>query len=331
MTKHPLTRHSSLTTRLLITGGAIGPLLFILVFLIEGATRPDYSAWHQVVSDLSLGPDGWMQIANFLQCGLLLLGFALGLRQVLRSGKGALWGPLLLSIGGVALILSGLFVTDPSLGYPPGTTTSGLPTLHGAIHSVAGVILFGSVAAASVILARRFAGDPAWRGWAGYSLTTGIIVAGVFIVMDVVLSLDQQHIFPASPTGLLQRIAIIAGWGWIALLAFRLLGHIPASAPSARSAESTGATDQVDQAQGLRNREGKERLPRGHVRRDTTLLRLVRARRRNSLKKDKHYRRCFTAAGRMGSLWSSQPRLAYCAVSVRIEDAHRRGIQPPSR
>lgn len=249
MTKHHFTRHSSLTTRLLITGGAIGPLLFILVFLIEGATRPDYSAWHQVVSDLSLGPDGWMQIANFLLCGLLLLGFALGLRQVLRSGKGALWGPLLLGIGGVALILSGLFVTDPSLGYPPGTATSDLPTLHGAIHSVAGVILFGSLAAASVVLARRFADDPAWRGWARYSLTTGIMVAGIFIVTNVVLTLDQQRILPESPTGLLQRTAIIVGWGWIALLASRLLGHIRASAPSARSAESTDASDHIDQAQ----------------------------------------------------------------------------------
>jgi hypothetical protein len=35
--------------------------------------------------------------------------------------------------------------------------------------------------------------------------------------------LDKNGILPNSPTGLLQRIAIIAGWGWVALVALRLL------------------------------------------------------------------------------------------------------------
>src|SRR5436309_14519996 len=101
----------SVVTRLLIAGGAIGPLLFIIVLLIEGATRPGYSAWHNYGSSLSLGPGGWMQIANFLVCGLLTLCFAIGLRQVFRTGKGAVWGPLLLGVFSVALIVPGLFLT----------------------------------------------------------------------------------------------------------------------------------------------------------------------------------------------------------------------------
>src|SRR5206468_11503164 len=36
----------SVVTRFLIAGGAIGSLLFMIVLLIEGATRPGYSAWH---------------------------------------------------------------------------------------------------------------------------------------------------------------------------------------------------------------------------------------------------------------------------------------------
>jgi Protein of unknown function (DUF998) len=98
LTENHQTLNVPLITRLLIACGAIGPILFILVFLVEGATRPSYSAWHNFVSDLSLSNQGWMQIANFLICGVLMLCFALGLRQVLRSGKGAVWGPLLLGI-----------------------------------------------------------------------------------------------------------------------------------------------------------------------------------------------------------------------------------------
>src|SRR5438876_2094481 len=133
-------------TTFLIACGAIGPLLFILVFLIEGATRPGYSAWHNYVSSLSLSDQGWMQVANFLVCGLLILGFAVGLRQVLQTGRGSVWGPILIGVFSVALIVAGLFVTDPSLGYPPGTHGSGPQTLHGIIHGVAGLTTFSSLA-----------------------------------------------------------------------------------------------------------------------------------------------------------------------------------------
>src|ERR1700730_1140833 len=75
-----------LVTRFLIACGAIGPILFILVFLVEGATRPGYSAWRNFVSDLGESKLGWMQDINFIICGLCLIAFALGLRQVFRSG-----------------------------------------------------------------------------------------------------------------------------------------------------------------------------------------------------------------------------------------------------
>ena len=213
----------SLVTRFLIAGGAIGPLLFVIVLLIEGATRPGYSAWHNYGSSLSLSDLGWMQIANFLACGLLTLGFAVGLRQVLQTGRGSVWGPILIGVFSVALIVAGLFVTDSSLGYPPGTHGSGPQTLHGIIHGVAGLITFSSLAIASFVMARRFAGDPNWKGWAVYSIVTGVLVIVSFIAATAVSALDESGVLPGSPTGLLQRIGIIAGWVWIALLAIRLL------------------------------------------------------------------------------------------------------------
>src|SRR6266536_4825516 len=213
----------SVVTRFLIAGGAIGPLLFIIVLLIEGATRPGYSAWHNYGSSLSLSDLGWMQIVNFLVCGLLILGFAVGLRQVLQTGRGSVWGPILIGVFSVALIVAGLFVTDPSLGYPPGTHGSGPQTLHGIIHGVAGLTTFSSLAIASFVMARRFAGDPNWKGWAVYSIFTGVLVIVSFIAATAVSALDESGVLPVSPTGLLQRIGIIAGWVWIALLAIRLL------------------------------------------------------------------------------------------------------------
>src|SRR6266851_5156881 len=242
LTENHQTLNVPLITRLLIACGAIGPILFILVFLVEGATRPGYSAWHNFVSDLSLSNQGWMQIANFLICGVLMLCFALGLRQVLRSGKGAIWGPLLLGIFGLSLLIAGFFVTDPSLGYYPPGTSSSTHTLHGTIHGANAPLAFGSLTIAIFVLARRFARDPAWRGWTLYSLVTGILFVGSFIACLAVAQLDQNGVYPNSPAGLFERIAIIIGWGWIALVALRLLRQMSSSVSSARS---TGEADRT--------------------------------------------------------------------------------------
>src|SRR5215470_6040530 len=77
------------STRYFLACGVIGPLLFIVVFLIEGATRPSYSAWRDAVSQLSLGTQGWMNSINIFICGLFLLCFAFGLKRALRPGKGS--------------------------------------------------------------------------------------------------------------------------------------------------------------------------------------------------------------------------------------------------
>jgi len=209
-----------LATRLLLACGAIGPLLFIVMFLIEGATRPNYSAWHHFVSSLSLGEGGWMQITNFLICGVLVLCFAIGLRRVLHPGKGSTWGPILLGIFGLCLIGAGFFVTDPLLGYPPGAPST--PTLHGTLHNLLSLVAFISLPAACFVLARRFAGDSAWRGWVFYSIATGILVIVFFILTDVV-----EFLNPNGPAGFFQRLTIIIGWGWIAFLAIRLLSKKP--------------------------------------------------------------------------------------------------------
>ena len=79
-------------TRWLLAGGVVGPPLFIAVFLIEGATRPGYSVWRNQVSELERSNQGWEQIAHFLICGLLCIGFAVGLRRMWRKGRGSVWG-----------------------------------------------------------------------------------------------------------------------------------------------------------------------------------------------------------------------------------------------
>ncbi len=210
-----------LTTRLLLAGGAIGPALFTAAYLVEGATRPGYDALRMAASSLSLSDQGWMQILNFIVCGGLILGFALGLRQTLPDGPGVTWGPILVGAVGAGLILAGVFVTDPALGYPPGTPPGPAVhfSVHGALHWVlGGLVVFGSLPAACCVFARRWASDPQRKGWAAYSVLTGLLVIGFFVAFAVA----SMH---GGLAGLFERISLSFGILWIAFFALRLLSN----------------------------------------------------------------------------------------------------------
>ncbi len=205
--------------RLLLTCGAIGPLLNIVVLLILGATRSYYNAWQMPDSSLELGEGGWIQIANYIITGALLLGFAVGLRRVLRTGRGSTWGPILLGVYALSFLGIGIFVTDPALGYPPGMSSA--LTIHGLLHDVFGQLQFISLTVACFVLARRDAADPAkpaGRGWAWYSVATGLLV----VASDVVFVLTFKLV-DGGPAGLISRIGIIVSGIWIAQLAIRLM------------------------------------------------------------------------------------------------------------
>lgn len=212
-------------TQWLLAGGVVGPPLFIVVFLIESATRPGYSSWRNQVSDLALSDQGWEQIVNFIVCGLLVLAFAAGLRRIWRTGRASVWGPLLVGLFGLELVAAGVFLTDPGRGYPPGAPLKGDPqTLHGWVHGINGLVLFNIVLpAACFVLAHRFAAEPRNRGWATYSRVTAVLLLTVSVLSTLILTpLAENGVFPA-PTGLIQRALIILGWTWLALTALRLL------------------------------------------------------------------------------------------------------------
>ncbi len=53
--------------------GMIGSALFVTVFTLEGWLRPGYDWRSTFISELSIGPRGWVQIVNFIMLGTLFL------------------------------------------------------------------------------------------------------------------------------------------------------------------------------------------------------------------------------------------------------------------
>ena len=135
-------------TRLLLTCGVVGAVLFVITFLIDGATRPGYRPLYHPVSALALGSRGWVQTSNFAVTGVLMIAAAAGIREALD----VTFGPALLALFGVGLVVSGAFTMDPMRGYPPGTdpgTPTALSRRH-KIHDVFGFVVFASLAAAAI-------------------------------------------------------------------------------------------------------------------------------------------------------------------------------------
>lgn len=98
----------------------------------------------------------------------------------MRGSRGGTWGPLLLGVYGLGLIGAGVFLADPVLGFPPGTPAdANAVTWHGLLHFVSGGIGFIGLIAACFVFARRFAALRQ-RGWAAYSVATGVLFFAAF-------------------------------------------------------------------------------------------------------------------------------------------------------
>jgi hypothetical protein len=212
-------------TRRLLTCGTAGPPLFIAAFLVLGAARQDYDPQRDMVSALAIGPDGWTQIANFVVCGMLMLGFALGLHRAFRPGVAAVTAAVLAGLYGLGLMASGIFVTDPRDGYPPGTPSGHATThtWHGAAHNVAGLVVFLALPALCFVVAAWFARRERRWLWAAYSAATGIAM----LVLIQGLSIEGH-------AGLYQRLTIATGWSWLTAFALHLRRRTPLQAGDAQ-------------------------------------------------------------------------------------------------
>ena len=97
-----------------------GPVLFAIVYLVDGATLPGYDSRRDAISALSLSPHGWLQQVNFIVLGLLTLATALVWHQILHGGPAHTWYPIMRAIEGAALVGIGVANTDPPPDDPPG-------------------------------------------------------------------------------------------------------------------------------------------------------------------------------------------------------------------
>lgn len=159
----------------------VGPVLFAGLLILLTVLQYDFMRslrWQPLVpidwpSGLALGPyGGWMN-AGFVAGGLVLMLFALGIRQLFRQRV----APLLFFISGIAMLML-CFPTDPTFRTTPMTT-------HGVLHDSAYVLLGITFLPGMILLAQQFKHLPDWHGYARLTLWAVAIIVPSFILKGV--------------------------------------------------------------------------------------------------------------------------------------------------
>jgi hypothetical membrane protein len=210
-TTHGLERRSVIAV--LATAGIVGPMIFAVVALVHSLLRPDHSLVTHPVSALAAGPSGWVQNANFLLFGLLMIAYAIGLHVGVRHRRWGVVGVAFLVLSGFGLMWGGVF---------PATDATGAFDGDRLLHIPGFVMTFLGGGLGLILMSRRMSSDPRWRDLATYALATGIamlvlIVAGGGLVRP-----------PGAPLhawfGLFQWVLLAVWLPCTVILALRLLG-----------------------------------------------------------------------------------------------------------
>lgn len=206
-------------TRSLLGYGVIAGPFYLAVGLIQAFVRDGFDLARHSLSVLANGPGGWVQTANFLVTGLMVIAAAVGIARVPAvKARAACW---FLGTFGASMIVAAAFRADPVDGFPPGTP-EGFPTSissTGMLHFVAGAVGFIALGVSCLLAARAM-----WRiderSLARLSLASGIVVLLGFFVGPLLGS-------RGSPV-LGIWIAVVMGWVWLAIVSARLYRISPA-------------------------------------------------------------------------------------------------------
>jgi len=190
--------------------GVIAPIFFTVMVIVEGFLVSGYSHMTQQISDLGAyslyGSYALLQNLNFSVFGILVIIFAIGLRQGLPTARAIATS---LGLSGFMFFLLGFFPDEP-IPWPAAA--------HYLIVWASGVSFLFSQFFAWRRLRRPVAGEGgSWIRYGRFSLVCLVLI----VVSSAVFVTFGQ---PGSPImGLLQRVFIALLLVWIEVMALRLL------------------------------------------------------------------------------------------------------------
>ena len=218
-------RSAAVTRSLLGYGVLVGPF-YLTVGLIQALVRDGFDLTRHPLSVLANGPGGWVQTANFVLGGLMVIAAAAGFKRVLGpNSRGVCWS---LGVFGASMLAAAVFPADPVDGFPVGTPM-GPPTAistPGLLHFVVGTLGFTSLAISCFFAASSMA---------RLSVLSGLAVLLGFFGGFLLISTS------AGTLGI--WFAVVAGWAWLAVISRHLYRVAPDPNCPPQSVDQGAATE----------------------------------------------------------------------------------------
>ena len=181
--------------------------LFWLLSNVAATLHPGYNILRQTVSELALGPYGWIQTADFFVVGVLVIVFSSGLYYGVQRRCGFRAGIGILVFVGLGTFLLGFFPTEPGV-------TPTLVTL--SPHLVITGAVFSLFPLAFLLLAPSLKADPFWSSLFVYTVVAGALGLGLFVGIARLPS-DWEFF------GIYERMLLANGLIWMEIIGIRLL------------------------------------------------------------------------------------------------------------
>jgi Protein of unknown function (DUF998) len=203
----------ALATRFLLRFGVLAGPFYLAVGLIQALLRDGFDLTRHPLSLLANGPGGWVQTANFVLSGLMVIAAAAGIVRVLGPKARAMsW---FLSGFGAGMLVAAVFPADPVDGFPVGTP-AGPPTsisTTGLVHFIAGTLGFTSLGVSCFVAA-----------WAMRRRNAPALARLSFLCgLAVVLGFFGGAAFSSGSAGILGIwFSVVVGWAWLAVMSLHL-------------------------------------------------------------------------------------------------------------
>jgi hypothetical membrane protein len=183
--------------------GIVGPIVFVTICTVFGLVTPGYSSLTQVISNLEVVRNGWIQQLNFLQCGTLIVVFAVGFRQaMLRVIQRHL------RLATAFLVLSGAGMVEASYFTPARPIE----------HAIGFLFFIIPLTAAFFVIGRQLLRTDSWRTLGAYSLASGFLT---FALLLSFFFLGASEAFEFI--GVVNRLFVMESLAWFVVIGTRLL------------------------------------------------------------------------------------------------------------
>jgi Protein of unknown function (DUF998) len=202
--------------RVRAAAGIAGPVAFTAAWVASTLRQDGYDAAREQLSGLAApdARDPWVMTTGFLTLGVSVVLFASALEDALGGRRRAGPGPMLVRLAGVGAVAAGVLRRDRMLLPPPGGPAVPQSWVNDG-HDLTSLLVYATLVAAPLVLARRLAAEEAWRSLAGPTLATGLanlVLLGLF---------TSKVLEPWN--GLVQRVAVTVPLAWTVVVAARLL------------------------------------------------------------------------------------------------------------